>query len=90
MDSSIITALLTASIPAIALIIVQIIISLKQQRVQDIRFEMTINEIKEHIGRIEKKQEDLNTLLERIVRLEMKSEASWRYIDELKEINHIK
>lgn len=81
--------ILTASIPAIALIIVQLIVSSKQQRIQDLRTEMMIKEVKIDIERLEKKQEQHNNLIERIVKLEMKSEAQWRYIDELKKINHI-
>ena len=81
--------ILTASIPAIALIIVQLIISSKQQRIQDLRTEMMIKEVKMDIERLEKKQEQYNNLIERIVKLEMKNEAQWRYIDELKKINHI-
>ena len=80
---------LTASIPAAALIIVQLIISLKQQRVQDLKTEMIIKEVKLDIERLEKKQEKHNNLIERIVKLEMENEAQWRYIDELKKINHI-
>ena len=49
---TVLTTILSASIPAVALIIVQIIVSMKQQRVQDIRFEMTIKEIKEDITHI--------------------------------------
>lgn len=81
--------ILTASIPAIALIIVQLIVSSKQQRIQDLRTEMMIKEVKMDIERLEKKQEQHNNLIERIVKLEMKNEAQWRYIDELKKINHI-
>lgn len=81
--------ILTASIPAIALIIVQLIVSSKQQRIQDLRTEMMIKEVKIDIERLEKKQEQHNNLIERIVKLEMKNEAQWRYIDELKKINHI-
>lgn len=80
---------LTASIPAAALIIVQLIISLKQQRVQDLKTEMMIKEVKLDIERLEKKQEKHNNLIERIVKLEMENEAQWRYIDELKKVNHI-
>ncbi len=82
--------ILTASIPAIALIVVQLIVSSKQQRVQDLRTDMMIKEVKLDIERLEKKQEQHNNLIERVVRLEMKNEAQWRYIDELKELNHIK
>ena len=81
--------ILTASIPAIALIIVQLIVSSKQQRIQDLRTEMMIKEVKMDIERLEKKQEQYNNLIERIVKVEMKNEAQWRYIDELKKINHI-
>lgn len=84
-----IDTILTASIPAIALIIVQIIVSSKQQRIQDLRTDMLIKEIKLDIERLEKKQEQSNNLIERVVKLEMKNEAQWRYIDELKKINHI-
>lgn len=79
------TAILTASIPAIALIIVQVIISMKQQRVQDVRFEMTIKEIKDDLARIEKKQDKHNQLVERVVVLEQNDKAQWRYIDQFKE-----
>lgn len=85
-----ITTILTASIPAVALIIVQLIISSKQQRIQDVRTEMVLKEVKLDIERLEKKQEKHNNLIERIVKLEMENEAQWRYIDELKKINHVK
>ncbi len=71
-------------IPAAALIIVQIIISMKQQRVQDVRFEMTIKEIKEDISRLETKQDRHNDLIERVVILEQNDKAQWRYIDQFK------
>lgn len=74
--------ILQASIPAIALIIVQVIISMKQQRVQDVRFEMTIKEIKDDIKRLEAKQDKHNALIERVTKLEMKDEAQWKWIDE--------
>lgn len=84
-----IETILTASIPAIALIVVQLIISSKQQRIQDLKTEMMIKEVKMDIERLEKKQEQHNNLIERIVKLEMKSEAQWRYIDEFKRINNV-
>lgn len=74
-------------IPAVALIVVQIIISAKQQRVTDVRFEMTIKEIRDDIQRLEKKQDAHNNLVERIVVLEQNDKAQWRYIDAFKE-NH--
>lgn len=79
------TTILAASIPAVGLIIVQIIISMKQQRVQDVRFEMTIKEIKDDIARLEKKQDRHNELVERVVILEQNDKAQWRYIDAFKE-----
>lgn len=71
-------------IPAAALIIVQIIISMKQQRVQDVRFEMTIKEIRDDIARLEAKQDRHNDLIERVVILEQNDKAQWRYIDQFK------
>lgn len=72
-------------IPAAALIIVQIIISMKQQRVQDVRFEMTIKEIREDIQRLESAQTKHNNLIERVVVLEQNEKAQWKYIDSFKE-----
>lgn len=82
-----ITTILSASIPAIGLIIVQIIISMKQQRVQDVRFDMTIREIKEEVARLERKQDKHNELIERVVVLEQNDKAQWRWIDEFKSEN---
>lgn len=82
---TILTTILSASIPAISLIIVQIIVSMKQQRVQDVRFEMTIKEIKDDIARLESKQDKHNQLIERIVVLEQNDKAQWNWIDSFKE-----
>ena len=76
--------ILQVSVPALALIIVQLIISAKQQRVQDVRFEMTTKEIKDDIKRLEEKQDKHNALIERVTKLEMKDEAQWKWIDEFK------
>lgn len=76
--------ILSASIPAVALIIVQIIISMKQQRVQDVKFELTIKEIKDDIKRLEEKQDKHNALIERMTNVERDTEAQWRWIDEFK------
>lgn len=78
-------AVLTASIPALSLIIVQVIISMKQQRVQDVRFELTIKEIKDDIKRLEAKQDKHNQIIERMTNVERDTEAQWRWIDEFKE-----
>lgn len=72
-------------IPALALIIVQIIISAKQQRLQDVRFDMTIKQIREDIQRLESAQTKHNNLIERVVVLEQNEKAQWRYIDQFKE-----
>lgn len=77
-------SVLTASIPAVALIIVQVIISMKQQRVQDVRFELTIKEIKDDISRLEKKQDKHNELIERMTNVERDTAAQWKWIDEFK------
>jgi predicted nuclease with TOPRIM domain len=77
--------ILQVSVPALALIIVQLIISAKQQRLQDVKFELTIKEIKEDIKRLENKQDKHNDLIERVTKLEMKDEAQWRWIDEFKD-----
>jgi hypothetical protein len=58
---------------------------MKQQRVQDVRFEMTISEIKQELARLEKKQDAHNDLIERVVILEQNDKAQWRYIDSFKE-----
>ena len=76
--------ILSASIPAVSLIIVQLIISMKQQRVQDVRFELTIKEIKDDIKRLEAKQDKHNALIERMTNVERDTEAQWRWIDEFK------
>ena len=81
---TVLTTILSASIPAVALIIVQIIVSMKQQRVQDIRFEMTIKEIKDDIARLEAKQDKHNNLIERVVRLEQNDEIM-KVLENLKE-----
>lgn len=77
-------AILTASIPAVSLIIVQVIISMKQQRVQDVKFELTIKEIKDDIKRLESKQDKHNDLIGRMTNVERDTQAQWRWIDELK------
>lgn len=79
------TVILSASIPAVSLIIVQIIVSMKQQRVQDVRFEMTVSEIKQDLLRLESKQDKFNNLIERVVILEQNDKAQWKYIDAFKD-----
>lgn len=70
-------------IPAVALIIVQIIVSMKQQRVQDVRFDMTINEIKNELTRLEKKQDAHNELIQRMALAEEKIKVANHRIEDL-------
>ena len=77
------TVIVSASIPAVALIIVQVIISMKQQRVQDVRFDMTIQEIKEELTRLEKKQDRHNDLIMRMTIAEERIKVANHRIDDL-------
>ena len=79
------TVILSASIPAMSLIIVQIIVSMKQQRVQDVRFEMTIQDIKTELARLEKKQDAHNELIQRVAVLERDNKTAFNRIDELRD-----
>lgn len=69
-------------IPAAALVIVQIIISLSTDNANNVRHEMTVKEIKEDIARLEKKQDKHNQLIERMIKLEESDKAQWKRIDE--------
>ena len=71
-------------IPAAALIIVQLIISFKQDRVNDVKINMMVTHIKEDIKRLEEKQDKHNQLIERMVKVEESDKAQWRRIDEMK------
>lgn len=72
-------------IPAAAMIIVQLIISFKQDEVNTVRQNMAIEAIKQDIKRLEEKQDKHNQLIERMVKVESSDKAQWRQIDELKE-----
>lgn len=71
-------------IPAVALIIVQLIVSFKQDKVNDVKYKLTLEEIKKDIARLEEKQDKHNSLIERMAKLEQDDEAQWRYIDQFK------
>lgn len=71
-------------IPAAALIIVQLIVSYKQQRINDIKYDMTIKTIQDDIKRLEAKQDKHNQLIERMKAVEDSEDAQWKWIDELK------
>lgn len=77
--------LLKYIIPAAALIIVQLIISFKQDEVNVVRQNMAIDAIKEDIKRLEEKQDKHNQLIERMVKVEASDKAQWKQIDEMKE-----
>ncbi|MCU7380533.1 hypothetical protein OBO34_19665 [Clostridiales Family XIII bacterium ASD5510] len=81
MSETIITSLITAG----ALILVQIIISRKQQRIQDVKNEYVIKEVQDDIKRLENKQDKHNSLIERMVVVERDLKTAWKNIDELKE-----
>ena len=71
-------------IPAVALIIVQLIISFKQDKVNTVRQDMVTEAIKADIKRLEEKQDKHNQLIERMVKVESSDKAQWKQIDDLK------
>lgn len=79
-----IATLIEVSIPAVALIIVQIIINSKQQRLTDLKFDMIIDGLKKDLSRLEAKQDKHNNILERVTILEQSDKTQWVRIDELK------
>lgn len=88
MDKSILIAL----IPALSLIIVQIIISAKQQRLTDVKIEYAIKSNEEHIERVEKqitrleeKQDKHNNLIERVAIIERDIKTAFNRLDEFKD-----
>lgn len=76
--------LLKYIIPAAAMIIVQLIISYKQDEAHVVRQNMTIDAIKEDIRRLEEKQDKHNQLIERMVKVEQSDKAQWKWIDQMK------
>lgn len=83
--SDLLQTILPPLITAVGLIAVQYIVSSKQQRIQDVKNEYVIKEIKDDIRRLESKQDKHNSLIERMVVVERDMKAVWRNIDELKE-----
>lgn len=77
---TVIPSLITAG----GLIIVQYIVSSKQQRITDVKNEYVIKEIKDDIKRLELKQDKHNTLIERMVVVERDLKTAWKSIDEIK------
>lgn len=76
---------LGAIITALSLIAVQVIISLKQQRIADIKHDYVIEEIKKDIKRLETKQDKHNNLIERMAVAERDLKTAFNFISELKE-----
>ena len=72
-------------IPAAALIIVQLIVSYRQDKINNIKYDMMIDSIREELKRLEAKQDKHNQLIERMVRVEDSDEAQWRWIDKFKD-----
>lgn len=80
MDTNIATALITAG----AMIIVQIVISLKQQRTHDVKVDFILDEVKKDLSRLEEKQDKHNKLIERMAVVERDQKTIFKYIDELR------
>ena len=78
------TEIMTAAITAGGLIVVQLIVSSKQQRAQDIKVDAALSEVRKDIQRLEEKQDKHNNLLERTAVLERDMKTAWKRIDENK------
>ena len=72
-------------IPAAALIIVQLIVSYRQDKINNIKYDMMIDQVRKDLKRLEEKQDKHNQLIERMVRVEDSDKAQWRWIDKFKE-----
>ncbi len=77
--------IMTAAITAAGLIIVQLIVSSRQQRAQDIKVDAALSEVRKDIQRLEEKQDKHNNLIERTAVLERDMKTAWKRIDENKE-----
>ena len=71
-------------IPAAALIIVQLIVSYRQYKINNIKYDMMIKQVQDDIKRLEQKQDKHNQLIERMVRMEDSDQAQWKWIDTFK------
>lgn len=78
---------ITAAITAAGLIMVQLIVSSRQQRVQDIKVDAALAEVRKDLQRLEEKQDKHNNLIERTAVLERDMMTAWRCIDENKKRN---
>lgn len=79
------TEIITAAVTAAGLIVVQLIVSSRQQRVQDIKVDAALAEVRKDIQRLEEKQDKHNNLIERTAVLERDMKTAWKRIDENKE-----
>ncbi len=77
--------ILEVLIPALALIVVQLIVSVTSQRRNDLKYDMTLSELKKDIGRLEIKQDKHNQILERFAVMEQAQKTQWIRIDEIRE-----
>ena len=77
--------IIVAAITAVGLIAVQLIVSSKQQRVQDIKVDAALSEVRKDIQRLEEKQDKHNNLIERTAVLERDMKTVFKRIDENRE-----
>ena len=78
------TEIMTAAITAAGLIIVQLIVSSRQQRAQDIKVDAALSEGRKDIQRLEEKQDKHNNLIERTAVLERDVKTVFKRVDENK------
>ncbi|MEY8365713.1 hypothetical protein AALA22_08735 [Anaerovoracaceae bacterium 41-7] len=78
------TEIMTAAITAAGLIVVQLIVSSKQQRAQDIKVDAALSEVRKDIQRLEEKQDKHNNLIERTAVLERDVKTVFKRVDENK------
>lgn len=75
---------ISTAITAVTLIIVQIIISVKQNNVNELKTKLMIEEIKKDISRLETKQDKHNTLIERMTVVETQIKNIYHSLEEMK------
>ena len=78
------TEIMTAAITVTGLIIVQLIVSSRQQRAQDIKVDAALSEVRKDIQRLEEKQDKHNNLIERTAVLERDVKTVFKRVDENK------
>jgi len=78
------TEIMTAAITAAGLIVVQLIVSSRQQRAQDVKVDAALAEVRKDIQRLEEKQDKHNNLIERTAVLERDVKTVFKRVDENK------